>query len=200
MKFNEKLKQLRKDNNLTQIQLADKLNVSRSLVARWEYGDVYPNGEYIKDLSNIFNMSLNDLLDEEEKTELIIEQSNTINKLQKDLFNIFFFGVNVYGLLSPLIYFIKVFVHTTYTYTDSGIDIKTTFNSIANSIHPNHIWILITSLLLNIILLIFNNFICFKNKSKKKCDYIIFIIVFLSSILFLFLTIVVGVQDRPMVK
>ena len=39
MLFNEKLKMLRKENELTQEQLAEKLNVSRQAITKWESGD-----------------------------------------------------------------------------------------------------------------------------------------------------------------
>lgn len=38
MEFNEKLQQLRKQNNMTQEQLAEKLYVSRAAVSKWESG------------------------------------------------------------------------------------------------------------------------------------------------------------------
>lgn len=43
MKFCDKLAQLRKANNLSQEQLADRLNVSRQSVSKWESGDTYPD-------------------------------------------------------------------------------------------------------------------------------------------------------------
>lgn len=43
MKFSDKFAQLRKANNLSQEQLADKLNVSRQSVSKWEPGDTYPD-------------------------------------------------------------------------------------------------------------------------------------------------------------
>ena len=39
MKFQEKLVQLRKGNDLSQEQLAEKLGVSRQAISRWESGD-----------------------------------------------------------------------------------------------------------------------------------------------------------------
>ena len=42
MKFEDKLQYLRKKANLSQEQLADKLNVSRQAVSKWESGASYP--------------------------------------------------------------------------------------------------------------------------------------------------------------
>ena len=51
MNFSEKLQILRKNKGLTQESLADKLNVSRQAVAKWESGQAYP------DISNLIQIS-----------------------------------------------------------------------------------------------------------------------------------------------
>lgn len=38
MSFNDKLKELRKENKLSQEQLAEKLNISRQAISKWESG------------------------------------------------------------------------------------------------------------------------------------------------------------------
>ncbi len=48
MEFNEKLQLLRKQNNMTQEQLAEKLYVSRTAVSKWESGKGYPNIESLE--------------------------------------------------------------------------------------------------------------------------------------------------------
>lgn len=45
MKFCDKLPKLRKQNNLSQELLADKLGVSRQAVSKWEQGSSYPDME-----------------------------------------------------------------------------------------------------------------------------------------------------------
>ncbi len=62
MEFNEKLQQLRKQNNMTQEQLAEKLYVSRAAVSKWESGKGYPNIESLKAISKLFSVSIDDLL------------------------------------------------------------------------------------------------------------------------------------------
>ena len=42
MNLSDNLKKLRKENNLSQEELADKLNVSRQSVSKWESGSAYP--------------------------------------------------------------------------------------------------------------------------------------------------------------
>ena len=45
MRFSEKLPKLRKNNNLSQEQLAEQLGVSRQAVSKWEAGNSYPDME-----------------------------------------------------------------------------------------------------------------------------------------------------------
>ena len=62
MSFGEKLSKLRKENNYTQEQLADVLNVSRQSVSKWESDLAYPETEKIIKISELFNSSLDYLM------------------------------------------------------------------------------------------------------------------------------------------
>ena len=48
MEFNEKLQKLRKEQNLTQEELAEKLFVSRTAISKWESGRGYPSIDSLK--------------------------------------------------------------------------------------------------------------------------------------------------------
>lgn len=76
MKFSEKLKKLRKDNNLTQDQLASKLYVTRTAISKWETDKGYPNIESLKLIANTFHMTLDQLISDEdiENKRLLEEQ------------------------------------------------------------------------------------------------------------------------------
>lgn len=65
MKFCEKLQMIRKSNNLSQEQLADKLNISRQAVSKWESGQGYPEIDKLIHISKIFEISLDELLKKE---------------------------------------------------------------------------------------------------------------------------------------
>ncbi|MDE5996554.1 MAG: helix-turn-helix domain-containing protein [Eubacterium sp.] len=54
--------ELRKQNNLTQSQLAEKAFVTRQAVTKWEMGESIPNTETLKILSKLFDVSINTLL------------------------------------------------------------------------------------------------------------------------------------------
>lgn len=64
MKFADKLANLRKANNLSQEQLAEKLDVSRQSVSKWESGDTYPDMAKLIQLCKVLNCKLPDLMDD----------------------------------------------------------------------------------------------------------------------------------------
>ena len=76
MLFSEKLKQLRIAKSLTQEELAEKLNVSRQAITKWESGDGIPDIENLKQLSILFNTTIDDLIKEEK--EIIIKVKYSI--------------------------------------------------------------------------------------------------------------------------
>lgn len=62
MKFGENLKTIRKSKKMSQEELAEKVNVSRQSVSKWETGESYPEMNNILELCKIFNCKLNDLV------------------------------------------------------------------------------------------------------------------------------------------
>ena len=58
---------LRNQNNMTQEELAEKVFVTRQAVSRWETGETTPNIEALKQLSALFNVSINTLLGSDKK-------------------------------------------------------------------------------------------------------------------------------------
>ena len=62
MKFGDNLKQIRKNKKMSQEQLAEKVNVTRQSVSKWENGEAYPEMNNILELCKIFNCKLNDLV------------------------------------------------------------------------------------------------------------------------------------------
>lgn len=79
MDFSEKLQQLRINSNLTQEQLAEKLFVSRVTISKWESGRGYPNIESLKLIAKTFNISIDELLSNEQLIS-IAERQNTSTK------------------------------------------------------------------------------------------------------------------------
>ena len=67
MSTKEVLYELRTKNGLSQDELAEKVFVTRQAVSRWETGETTPNTETLKQLSNLFHVSINTLLGSPQK-------------------------------------------------------------------------------------------------------------------------------------
>jgi transcriptional regulator with XRE-family HTH domain len=77
MEFKENLKQLRTEHGLTQAQLAEKLFVSRSTVAKWENGLGLPNPESMALLERLFDISASEIATKEPEN-VIIEKNRKL--------------------------------------------------------------------------------------------------------------------------
>jgi transcriptional regulator with XRE-family HTH domain len=84
MNISEKILNLRKANNLTQEELADKLNISRQSVSKWESEQAVPDVDKLLALSEIFKVSTDYLLKPSEIDELSIK-TEILEKQQKEL-------------------------------------------------------------------------------------------------------------------
>ena len=81
MLFNEKLKMLRKENNLTQEELAEKINVSRQAITKWESGEGIPDIENLKQISIVFNTTIDELVKEDK--DINIEKKMNYSFIQE---------------------------------------------------------------------------------------------------------------------
>lgn len=79
MTLGQRLKQLRNANNMTQKQLADKMNVTYQTISKWESDINEPNIAAMKELANLFSCSLDYLLDSEEETNTQKEKEEETN-------------------------------------------------------------------------------------------------------------------------
>ncbi|WP_134025995.1 MULTISPECIES: helix-turn-helix domain-containing protein [unclassified Lysinibacillus] len=62
MKIGDRLKEYRLKKNLTQIEVAKKLNISRQSVSKWENNRTYPDIDNLKILAKIYEVSIDELL------------------------------------------------------------------------------------------------------------------------------------------
>ena len=84
MEIGNKINQLRKLSGMTQEQLAEKLNVSRQTISKWDSDSTFPDLESIVKISRIFYVSLDDLLKEgEAKVENKTDEQITLKDLMK---------------------------------------------------------------------------------------------------------------------
>lgn len=107
--------QLRKENNLTQQELADKLEITDKAISKWENGRCLPDVYFLQLLSNIFHVSVKELLNGErdfKKKEIdmehyskVLEVSNLSKSFGKrkvlDNINIIIHEGDIVGLIGP---------------------------------------------------------------------------------------------------
>lgn len=64
MRFGEKLSLLRKQRGMTQMELAEKLDISRQAVSRWEQGTSKPSTENLVSIGKLFDVTVDSLMNE----------------------------------------------------------------------------------------------------------------------------------------
>lgn len=95
--FSENLKRIRKDNNISQEQLAEELGVSRQAISKWESSTSYPEMDKIITICNKYNVKIDDLLygnikeikSEEESKKKVNNYLNDFLKYITDTINMF---------------------------------------------------------------------------------------------------------------
>ncbi|CAO1610203.1 helix-turn-helix domain-containing protein [Brochothrix thermosphacta] len=101
--FGEKLKMLREQTDITQEEVSQKLNVTRQSVSNWENNKNYPDLTTLVTLSQLYNISLDDLLKDENnvvksmKTELNSYRSSELIKLI--IFSVLAFLLPIIGIV-----------------------------------------------------------------------------------------------------
>ena len=74
-KIGKFIKEIRKKNNLTQKDLADKYNITYQAVSKWENGKNMPDMTLIKQMSKDFNISLDDIFEGEYSKKNVIRKN-----------------------------------------------------------------------------------------------------------------------------
>ncbi len=85
MELGKNIIKIRKENNLTQDDLADKYYVTRQTISNWENGKTYPDLETLLKISDDFNISLDILLKEDREMITKIDTSVKAKKKYKNL-------------------------------------------------------------------------------------------------------------------
>lgn len=123
MEFHEKLQELRKNRGLTQEELAEALYVSRTAISKWESGRGYPSIDSLKELSNYFSVTIDDLLSSE-KLLSIAEKENKSNLRNMcnfllgilDICSIILILLPIYpNMVNGFVYSVNLFAYTQIT-------------------------------------------------------------------------------------
>ncbi|MBM7711232.1 helix-turn-helix domain-containing protein [Enterococcus xiangfangensis] len=100
MEVGERLKARRMELNLTQESVAEALGITRQTISNWENGRSYPDIERMVRLSDIYSLSLDELLKGDQEMVKQLQENTSINHFLKRF--IFMLLVNV-GLMIVLL-------------------------------------------------------------------------------------------------
>jgi len=85
MEFNNKLYELRKQKGFSQEELASRLNVSRQTVSKWEVGESAPDMEKLIAISDLFEISLDELVKGETPKQSDVSEQVVKSELYSDI-------------------------------------------------------------------------------------------------------------------
>ena len=102
MKFGDKLLELRKKNGLSQEELAEKLGVSRQSVSKWESNQTYPETDKIIQVANLFDCSMDDLINDKitDVESTLRKNKNNLNDIWNSLLEFITDSVNMFSNMS----------------------------------------------------------------------------------------------------
>ena len=106
MEIEKKLKDVRMQAGLTQEQVAEKIMVSRQTVSNWENGKSLPDIVSIMSLSDLYQISIDELLKGDERMKEKMEKDANIAKANKRVI----LTTAIITLVVGIIYSISIFV------------------------------------------------------------------------------------------
>ena len=101
MEIGKKIMDLRKKNGLSQEELAEKVGVARQTISKWELGETSPDLKQSKELSKIFNVSLDELVDNDIK-DILVEKTSNTEKLAGIILKLIKFMV-IFIIVAPIL-------------------------------------------------------------------------------------------------
>ena len=113
MNLGKKIAELRKKNNLSQEELAEKVGVSRQTISKWEIGDTTPDINQVKIISKIFNISIDELVDNDINNVIVEKVSNTEKLAGITIKILKVFGIMLIVFITLIFLFVFVFSSTT---------------------------------------------------------------------------------------
>ena len=86
MTLGEKIKELRKDFNITQEEFAFQIGVSRQIVSKWESDLGLPDVDHLKGIATLFNITIDELLDYKKEIfgEVVLEEKYSLEGIVKN--------------------------------------------------------------------------------------------------------------------
>ena len=135
IKIGKFIAECRKKQNLTQIQLAEKLNITDRAVSKWERGMSLPDISLLQELSDILNINVTELLDGKRSEKKKIDSDDILNTLKyteiktmekhKNNINLIMLSLIVFISLILIIFNLKInyYFYLKYNYNIQDINV-----------------------------------------------------------------------------
>ena len=110
IKIGKYIREQRNKLGLSQQDLCEKVHVTRQAVSNWENGKTLPDSDVLLSLSNIFKVTINDILCAESMEQTVLELVDENNKKTSKMHRILWFYTSIIGVLLMIIlmiYFIS---------------------------------------------------------------------------------------------
>lgn len=118
MEIGKKIMEFRKKKGLSQEELAEKVGVARQTISKWELGETSPDLKQAKELSMIFKVSLDELVDNDLK-DILVEKTSNTEKLAGLILKLIKFGI-IFIIILPILYIIIFVAYKNIRVNDSG--------------------------------------------------------------------------------
>lgn len=129
MKFSEKLIILRKNKNLSQEDLGNELGVARQTISKWELGETTPEMDKLVRMSEIFDISLDELIKDTDK-KMILKKININDTNTQQLAGLTIKILKGIGIIILVIIIISIIMIILGRIAYNKIDSKTEMNSV----------------------------------------------------------------------
>lgn len=127
MKFNEKLIMLRKQHNLSQEQVAEKLGVARQTISKWELGETTPEMDKLIIMGELYNITLDELMKEENEGKVVNDPNNTNSQKLAGMTIKILKGIGIFILIVAILYvFLMIIGFVAFNKVETNSDSKTT--------------------------------------------------------------------------
>ena len=127
MKFNEKLVMLRKQHNLSQEQVAEKLGVARQTISKWELGETTPEMDKLIIMSELYNITLDELMKEENEGKVVNDPNNTNSQKLAGMTIKILKGIGIIIFIVAILYvFLMIIGFVAFNKVETNSDSKTT--------------------------------------------------------------------------
>ena len=127
MKFNEKLIMLRKQHNLSQEQVAEKLGVARQTISKWELGETTPEMDKLIVISKLYNITLDELMKEENEGKVVNDLNNTNSQKLAGMTIKILKGIGIFILIVAILYVLLMIIgFVAFNKVETNSDSKTT--------------------------------------------------------------------------